>query len=111
MYSAKLIVSPRETKQDTVDNSKHLYLSPSFLLSPLSLPACLPLLTTLSIDGHYEVLSELPNLVLISLHLDDGPGSIAVRGYDGVTLPCDAELTLHLGGVWGEVMVMMVVRV
>lgn len=51
----------------------------------------------LSIDCHGEVLGELLDLVLVALHLDDGPRGIAVRGDDGVALACDSELTLHLG--------------
>ena len=56
-----------------------------------------PLLTTLSIDGHDQVLGELLDLVLIALHLDNRPSGITVRGDDGIAFACDTELTLHRG--------------
>lgn len=40
---------------------------------------------------------ELRNLVLVALHLDDGPRSILVRGQDGEALSRDAEAVLHRG--------------
>lgn len=39
---------------------------------------CAAKLTTLSIDCHREVTRKLRDLVLVALHLDDGPRSILV---------------------------------
>ena len=45
------------------------------------------------------MIGQLLLLVLVRLHLDDGPGCGAVRGHDGVAFARDAESALHGRGV------------